>query len=164
MAFLARFERVRMVTGGIAPLDVRFGKAGSGRGRNRVCFVTIVAPGNCLGILRIMRYESVRNDLLPARRHITGAGGGEFIERSVTIQAGLFGERSRCRGGCLRCSGWGSGLRSGRQCRDFKDDHGHEEQAFEERFDFPSHHYCPSATGLIADYTAFSSTPFLPAM
>lgn len=143
MTVLARCEIILMMASSIAPLNVRFGKGSnaSGRGRKRVCFMTIIALGNRLSILRIMRHESVRSDLLPARRHIIGTRCCKLIERSVTIQADLLGGR-RCRGGGLWCAGWSSGCRSSRLRTDFKDDHrGNQEQktAFEQRFKLSFH-------------------------
>lgn len=105
VALLAPCEVILMMTS-IAPFNIRLGKGSNagGRGRKRVRFMTIIALGNCLSILRIMRHESVRSDLLPARRHIVGTRCCELIERPVTIQADLLGD-DRCGGGGLRCAG-----------------------------------------------------------
>ena len=108
MAVLAGYEIVLMMTG-ITPLNVRPGKISncSGRGWKRMHFMTIITAGNRFSFLRIMRHESVRGDLLSARCYIFGTRCCEFIERSMTIQTDLFGDR-RCRCGGFSCCDWGT--------------------------------------------------------
>ena len=52
VAVLAQRKIVLVVARCVAPLNVRFGKSskGWGCGRNRVRFMAIIAPGNCLGL------------------------------------------------------------------------------------------------------------------
>jgi hypothetical protein len=142
MAVLARYKIILMMTS-VTPLNIRFGKGGNGCGRwrKRVNYMTIIAAGNCLGVFRIMRHESMRSDLLPTRRNIFGVRRCEFIERSVTIETGLLGRHRR--GGGLWSGDWGCRSRPSRTRKSFKDNHRSQEeqkQTFEQGFKVFFHH------------------------
>ena len=92
MTRFAGREIVLVVTGGVAPLNVRFGKGLYGRPLwwKWMSLVTIVALGNRLSLPRAMRDKPVGNDRLPTRGDVVRSLCGECLEGSVTVQAGFF--------------------------------------------------------------------------
>lgn len=99
MAVLARRQIVLVVASSIAPLDIWLGKGSkiTCSRRQWMRLMAITALGNRLRILRIVRYVLVGSDLLSARSDIVARRRGEFIERSVAIQAHILGN---CGGVC----------------------------------------------------------------
>jgi hypothetical protein len=139
VAVLAQSKIILVVACRITPLNVRFGEYARGGHcrRNCVRLMAIVTSGNRLGLRRIVRYKPVRNDLLPARRHIGWGLRRQLFKWSVALQAILFGDDRRGRGSLLLRARRGSACFSFGHCECCEneyDRHQEHREAFQQPF------------------------------